>query len=239
MSIIHKGLNKLEEKVKKNLKLAVMFFIPLMLYFVAFSMGFHLPGIFHLLPMVIFGWPAAMFFSRYSSYKSGLTGENKALIDLEQLPNDYHLFNNLLITDGDRKRELDLVIVGPTGLFVVEVKNHNGKIKGAVEDKQWIQHKVGRRGTPYSSKMYNPLKQLGGQIFSLSQLMKNMDVNVWIEGIVYFTNKDVRLDISGENSKVIGDKHLLQQYILNYPYRKKLNNDDIGIIVSKLLEMCS
>jgi len=48
----------------------------------------------------------------------GAMGENATLEKLEKLPSDFHIFCDVKI-----KRQMDFVVVGPTGIFVIEVKN--------------------------------------------------------------------------------------------------------------------
>jgi hypothetical protein len=48
----------------------------------------------------------------------GAKGESAALEKLEKLPSDFHIFCDVKI-----KRQMDFVVVGPTGIFVIEVKN--------------------------------------------------------------------------------------------------------------------
>ena len=45
----------------------------------------------------------------------------------------------MLVPYGKRHRELDLVVVGPNGIFVIEVKHYHGEITGAEMDRTWHQ----------------------------------------------------------------------------------------------------
>ena len=60
--------------------------------------------------------------------RAGAQGEDTALARLKDLPDTYTIFNQLEVPNNNSRRgfvELDLVVVGPNGVFVVEVKNNN------------------------------------------------------------------------------------------------------------------
>lgn len=131
---------------------------------------------------------------------SGIAGERFATDVLSMLPNSYTVFQNVTVTHADKKSEIDNIVVGKSGVFIVEVKNHNGYISGDLEDTQWIQHKVGRGGTPYEKEMYNPVKQVGTHIYRLANYLRDKGVSTYIEGIVYFVNDDCRLRLTGNST---------------------------------------
>lgn len=57
-------------------------------------------------------------------YYGGAGGEYDVGVVLSRLPQEFHVFNGLGFYAGD----IDHVIVGPTGVFIVETKNHSGTI---------------------------------------------------------------------------------------------------------------
>jgi hypothetical protein len=57
-------------------------------------------------------------------YYGGAGGEQDVGLALSRLPEEFHIFNGLDFDAGD----VDHVVVGPTGVFVVETKNHAGTI---------------------------------------------------------------------------------------------------------------
>jgi len=57
-------------------------------------------------------------------YYGGAGGEYDVGVVLSRLPHEFHVFNGLGFYAGD----VDHIIVGPTGVFVVETKNHSGTI---------------------------------------------------------------------------------------------------------------
>lgn len=130
---------------------------------------------------------------------SGMHGERAAANLLATLPDSYTIFQNVMLTYDDRKSEIDNIVVGKSGVFIIEVKNHNGHIVGDLNDRYWTQHKVGRGGTPYTNTLYSPVKQVGTHIYCLANYLRRNGINTYIEGMVYFTNKDCGLCLTGDS----------------------------------------
>lgn len=159
--------------------------------------------------------------------KSGIVGENKTMEILSMLPDDYYGFQNVTIKFEGRKSELDMVIVGKTGVFIIETKNHTGLIRGDYSEHDWLQYKIGRNGTPYNSNFYNPVKQVGTHIYRLANFLRTKKINVHITGIVYFSNEEATVHVSGSKDDMYvfsesdnGQKQMLS-CILN-------NNDNLN-----------
>lgn len=130
---------------------------------------------------------------------AGINGERIATKVLSTLPDSYTVFQNVIVTYDNKKSEIDNIVVGRSGVFIVEVKNHNSHIEGDLKDIYWTQHKVGRGGTPYTDEMYSPVRQVGTQIYCLANYLRQNGVNTYIEGMVYFVNKACLLSLTGNS----------------------------------------
>lgn len=130
---------------------------------------------------------------------AGINGERVATKVLSTLPDDYTVFQDVIVAYDNKKSEIDNIVVGRSGVFIVEVKNHNSHIEGDLKNRYWTQHKVGRGGTPYTDEMYNPVKQVGTQIYCLANYLRQNGVNIYIEGMVYFANKACLLTLTGNS----------------------------------------
>jgi hypothetical protein len=64
---------------------------------------------------------------RLGNYLKGAKGEEWVAHELAFLPRDYSVFNGLRFGGG--KQNFDHVIVGPSGVFVVETKNWKGSVE--------------------------------------------------------------------------------------------------------------
>jgi len=49
-----------------------------------------------------------------------------------RLADEYSLLNNVLLRDPKKRDDIDHIIVGPTGIFVIETKNNQGNIYSIV-----------------------------------------------------------------------------------------------------------
>ena len=134
---------------------------------------------------------------KYNIYKAGISGEAATARLLQTLPEDYFGVQNLKVTWNGEESELDMVVVGPTGVFVVETKNQKGTVIGDTEEKNWILQKVGRKGGAYSKTFYNPVKQVGTHVYRLANFLRSNGTNVRVESAVYFSNPVTVVQLTG------------------------------------------
>ena len=134
---------------------------------------------------------------------------------LTTLPDDYTVFNQVIVPNGSSHRELDFVVVGPNGIFATEVKHHRGKISGQETDFTWRQRKRSRAGNTYEQGFRNPVGQLKGAVYALKQYLQGHGVNHWIQGIVVFTHPESKLSL-GETSVPVLRLEKLASYIRDY-----------------------
>ena len=159
---------------------------------------------------------------------SGISGERIATNVLAMLPDSYTVFQNVIVTYGNKQSEIDNIVVGKSGVFIIEVKNHNGRIRGNLGDTYWTQHKVGRGGTPYTNEMYNPVKQVGTHIYCLANYLRRKGVNTYIEGMVYFVNETCQLSLTG-NSTISVYSSYEQEHICRQILSGKSNLDSRSV----------
>ena len=166
------------------------------------------------------GWLGRHFWRNYRKSASGDKGVERALDVLQRLPDDYEVFSNVVVMG----RYCSIVVVGRNGVFIVQVKNHNGRIAPS-RGKDWVQEKTGRGGTDYAATLRNPVIQLKGQIHAMAQFLKQEGIRVWVDGMVYFTNPDVILrDCSAE---VTDNGNTILDFITNYAARHVLRDDEV------------
>jgi len=114
------------------LYLSVLFYITYAVFVRSFKFLFSLSGIFIL--AIIFG-PLAWY--AYKKYKGleleslmfyrGRRWEDSVWCELKKLPDDFVVFWG--IKYENEKADTDFVIVGPTGVFAVDAKSHDGPIE--------------------------------------------------------------------------------------------------------------
>lgn len=136
--------------------------------------------------------------SVYTAYRCGIRGEHvlRAHLLSSGLNGDYAAYYNVPLNGNGRISDIDCVLVGPSGLFVFEVKHHRGLI--LYRNGIWSRIKVGRRGTLYRGQFGDPSGQLYRSIRKLNELLGRARTDgLWLRGIIVFTNPRAVLDIEG------------------------------------------
>lgn len=186
MAIVHKGASPLQDKKKE----AMNSMAAAMIIGGVLCIGFLMAGTpdAAIIVFVAFFFMTNLIYHGAAPTLHGSWGEEKALSELqEKLSDDYHIFVDVRVHE---KMESDLVITGPNGVFIVEIKNYKGKIEGRADDREWTLHKTGRRGGQYTKTLANPLRQLRRNLYVLSQYLKIQKTPAWLEGRVYFVHKN-------------------------------------------------
>ncbi len=142
------------------------------------------------------------FGSKASSLKYGIKGERDTAALIERLPDGYYGIQNATVSFEGKQSEIDMIVVGPSGVFIVESKSRNGQITGDYDARYWTQHKVGRGGTPYSSDFYSPVKQVGTHVYRLAHLLRSRGMGVNIEGAVYMSSDNSEVFLSGTPGRI-------------------------------------
>lgn len=172
--------------------------------------------------------------------KIGLKGEKRTTQIFERLSDSYTVFSNLKINIDNNISNIDHVVIGPNGFFIIKTKNLNGKIIGTYDDKYLTQHKIGQKGGHYSKTFYNPIKQVNTHIYRLSSLLRSFNLNERIQGLVYFSNPDCKVSVSSNKSPVFSyyDDGINEvvKYITEYPQQSIPFEKQEAII--KLLSSC-
>lgn len=149
--------------------------------------------------------------------KSGLQGEKEVLELLSDLPKRYKIISDILIQGKNTSSQIDYVIIGANGIFIVEAKNIKGTIKGKKGSKYLTQVKILKGGKEHSRTLYNPTLQVKGHIKGLSKLLNKNNINSYIHGIVYFVNEESKIEFKSDSIVVLSKNNDdLLKYIKNY-----------------------
>jgi len=121
-------------------------------------------------------------------WSAGATGEALVSAALAQLGSDYVVIHNLPLT---RRGDADHVIVGPTGVFVLETKYLAGRIS-CLGQGRWTQTK--RDGARAIS---DPEAQLKSAVFAVrSRLGRHRLLEVSVHGVLVFAHPRAELDVA-------------------------------------------
>ncbi len=150
---------------------------------------------------VLFLWLGKKMHNNASIVASGLKGEQETGQLLKKLPAGYTAFQNINVSYKGKNSELDTVVVGKSGVFVIETKNSKGTISGGYQSQNWLQTK--HRGTQTHEKtLYNPTKQVGTHVYRLANFLRDEGINVNVSAAVYFASPEAFLELSGEKGSI-------------------------------------
>jgi len=125
-----------------------------------------------------------VFYRLHRAYQQGFEGEKQVTKVLSStLSDDYFLINDVQLVAGKRGN-IDHIVLGPTGIFVLETKNHRGKIICYEDSWTGIGQNPFRQARVNASRVYKVIRDSG--IFVSKPL--------WIKAVAVFANKKVELD---------------------------------------------
>lgn len=156
--------------------------------------------------------------------KAGYSGESSALALLGKLPSDYNIYSDLEIEIDGRKSQLDFVITGPTGVYLIEVKNISGQgiING--NDENLILNKHDKDGKFFKKSMYNPARQVDVQSKRLFSLFHKNNINLNVYASVYFTNNQAIISSKDCSIPIFTKNHNGEVELLRYIIKTKKDN---------------
>ena len=156
----------------------------------------------------------------------GIMGEFWVKQELKKLPKDrYKILNDIMVRTNDMTHQIDHLIISPYGIFVIEMKNYYGLIRGTDHNDKWIQY-LGK------NKFYfkNPIHQNYGHVKALEELL-NLDNKLFIP-IVCFSNQ-AKLKVETKNNVVPLD-YLITNII---KYQNIILESDLEAIYNKIVEL--
>jgi len=167
-----------------------------------------------------------LLYPHYTMWSRGATGEESISGALDVLKNDYLVVNDILLL-GTRGN-IDHIVIGKNGIFVIETKSHKGHI--ICEGDYWIQQKIGRRGTLYEPHIGSPSKQIKKNAIALRNFFEENFPklsHIWINCIVVFTNETTTLELRKPTVTVL-DTEKLVDHIKNNKSKIAISQDDFS-----------
>lgn len=154
---------------------------------------------------------------------NGIEGEGQIVDELKKLPDNYVVIRGLKVKEH---LDVDCTVVGPTGVFAVEIKSHKGKIG-------FDGRELTRNGRRFEKDF---LRQATAEAFGLRDKIRNLaKIDLYVEAIVVFSNKYASVRLGQQmvrGCRVIGRDWL--NNILEIGSGQKLENSFIFKIVSAL-----
>ncbi|HEX2184393.1 MAG TPA: nuclease-related domain-containing protein, partial [Chloroflexota bacterium] len=170
---------------------------------------------------------------------TGLEGERQVGHQLAaQLPGGaqgFTILNNLRLPGvaGD----IDHVVVGPNGLFVLETKNVNGTVSVDAQG-NWQRVKHGRRGGMYDARIENPGSQVRRNVHLMGTYLRKTQpqlcarVRLWIEPMIVFPQAE--LVVAPGATPALRLEEVVPAILRHQPARR-LEPSDVEALVAALV----
>jgi len=200
------------KNVHLNLSRLIIFLILFIFCIILFATGEYLFNTIGLLLIPVLYLLGLFSYKKYETWFKGDEGEKIVIRELEPLEDNYYLINGIVLPGS--RGDIDHIVIGPNGIFVIEAKNYSGEIF-CIGDK-WERQKTGRKGTVYDIKIGSPSNQVKRNAKMLKDLLiknkreifKRYSPHLWVHGIVVFTNPSCELKIRNKTVLVLRLKEL-------------------------------
>jgi hypothetical protein len=164
-------------------------------------------------------------------YRFGQEGENRMVeIILQALDGNWHLFRNISLP-GRNKGDLDLILVGPPGVWVLEVKNFRGEYRNIGDSWEY------RSGKNWKVASANPSQQALKNALRLANFLKADGLNVFVNPVVIWANQDAPLFVENPSAAVWLYNRLADE-LGNIWHGEKLSQSEREKIANKLSKLC-
>lgn len=149
-------------------------------------------------------------YQKGSSWIKGEKGEKIVSRHIKGLPNGYHIFEDVTIPNG--KGNIDHLVIGPTGIFVIETKNYSGSFQ--IYGDKWKR----KNRFSYSNIKSSPGKQAKRNSFDLSKLLNSKKVvkrKIWVNAVVSLLCEDFKVMKKPKYYSIVRPEDV-PKFILNY-----------------------
>ena len=182
------------------------------------------------------------YYGQFSGYKRGDAGERVVAKTLAStLSDEYSLINDVGLPDG--YGNIDHVVIGPNGVFVIETKNYAGKVVCHGDD--WSHQSPNRKRRPWDRMhfdMGSPSRQAKRNAMRIRRVLESIDTlwskSIWVDGILVFPNPAVSLEIRGPTVPVMRLREL-SSFITSRKSRSSLSSEEIGVVGKEILRQAN
>lgn len=166
---------------------------------------------------------------RMALYRKGQLGEERVLDMMYRvLDGNWWLFTNLELPG--RKTDLDMVLVGPTGVWVIEIKALQGRYRN--KGNHWEYE--GRRWWPTS---FNPTKQVKRNAITLSHMLRSQRIEQWVSPALVWANPESEVVLEYPDVPVWTLEHLPEALPEALKQERQIGEERRSRIVELLSEL--
>lgn len=159
----------------------------------------------------------------------------RRIVEIAQqtLDSDWTLFRNVALpTQRKRKADIDIVLVGPPGIWVLEVKCLNGEYRNTGE--QW-EYRAGNTWKVMEKR--NPTRQARNNAVHLAGFLRADGIRQWVEPAVVWANPDATPAVQNPMVAVWPYERLADE-LGNLQRGRKLDEATQAKVVEKLTALC-
>jgi len=137
------------------------------------------------------------YLRKYRIYSGGWEGEKQvAKLLTNKLNDDYYILNGLYLQGGGG--DIDHIVLGPNGVFVLETKNWSGSISCSGDEWQ----RTGKRN--FSGSPSRQVKRNGAKIKKIIDNNQNLrSLDIWVEGLVVLTNNHATIHLNNPTVPIL------------------------------------
>ena len=158
------------------------------------------------------------------SWRRGALGELLTAEILKSLPDSY-----VVISDVTKKLgNIDQVVVGPTGVYVIDVKNWKGTVKADGKGEVLLNGKPPDKAA---------IKNMLGAVMDFQNKLKALENDYFVRGLLVFSSAYVEADFgSTRHIHCLRDDRVVD-YIQNKTFAQTLNGDHIDRVTTGTLQL--
>jgi Nuclease-related domain len=182
------------------------------------------------LPLLFWRTKAAMdkIEQKRIAFYKGERGERHVEWTLESLGESFYVCHNLLMRKGKSKSDIDHIVIGPTGVFVIETKHYRGVVKSD-----------GNGGITVNGKRYkNDIATLISRTVWLKEQLSAAGITPpYIRAVMAFPIARVEAPWGTTGNAHCMRSDDLCDYIENRKYSAKLSNEDVEKIANVVQDL--
>jgi hypothetical protein len=168
---------------------------------------------------------------KIDEHRRGEEGEEKTVqLIVQALDGNWRLFRNVLLP-GRNQGDLDLVLVGPPGVWVLEVKNFSGEYRTGGATWQY------RHGKTWKAASVNPSQQASTNAARLASFFKASNLKVFVTPAIVWANESSPLFVKDPAVAVWPFKRLPDE-LGNIWQGEKLSKPEREKIIEMLTKLC-
>ena len=169
--------------------------------------------------------------NQIEAHRRGQEGEDSVVqVIVQALDGNWHLFRNVSIP-GRNKADLDVVLVGPPGVWALEVKNFNGTYRNHGDAWEY------KKGSRWRTMSKNPSRQANNASLRLANFLKADHLKVFVNSVVVWASITSPLFIDNPSVSIWYYRRLADE-LGNIWQGERLSKIERDKIIDKLTRLC-